>query len=106
MGMSLRYTSSALEGPPNIDDVRYEIIAGDLHVSKPPRYHQSIRLRAWSRRTGLSVPVFAPGLVFAAGSHPRAAPKLVVAVLSPGSAHEKRDRDYKLKLYSRQGVDE
>ena len=35
-----------------------------------------------------------------------AAPELIVEVLSPGAANEKRDRDAKLKLYSRRGVDE
>ena len=35
-----------------------------------------------------------------------AAPELIVEVLSPGSANEKRDREAKLKLYSRRGVDE
>jgi len=35
-----------------------------------------------------------------------AAPELIVEVLSPGFADEKRDREAKLKLYSRRGVDE
>ena len=35
-----------------------------------------------------------------------AAPELVVEVLSPGSRNERRDRELKLKLYSRQGVRE
>ena len=38
------------------------------------------------------------------GGHMRAAPELVVEVLSPGSENERRDRDVKLKLYSRRGV--
>jgi Uma2 family endonuclease len=33
-------------------------------------------------------------------------PELVVEVLSPGAENERRDRDAKLKLYSRRGVDE
>src|SRR5437868_4287433 len=33
-------------------------------------------------------------------------PELVVEVLSPGAANERRDRDAKLKLYARRGVDE
>ncbi len=36
--------------------------------------------------------------------HFHAAPDLVVEVLSPGSANERRDRETKLKLYSRRGV--
>jgi Uma2 family endonuclease len=37
--------------------------------------------------------------------HLRAAPELVVEVLSPGSANERRDREVKLALYSRQRVE-
>src|SRR5207249_4048589 len=35
-----------------------------------------------------------------------AAPELIVEVLSPGLANQQRDRQTKLKLYSRQGVQE
>ena len=38
--------------------------------------------------------------------HLRFAPELVVEVLSPGKANEYRDRDAKLNLYSRRGVQE
>ena len=38
--------------------------------------------------------------------HLRVAPELVVEVRSPGSANERRDREVKLALYSRQGVRE
>jgi Uma2 family endonuclease len=38
--------------------------------------------------------------------HLRGAPELVIEVLSPGSLNEQRDREVKLKLYSRRGVDE
>ena len=47
---------------------------------------------------------------FAAALEPdgklHAAPDLVVEVLSPGSTNERRDRQAKLKLYSRRGVRE
>ena len=33
-------------------------------------------------------------------------PELVIEVLSPGSENERRDREVKLKLYSRRGADE
>jgi len=33
-------------------------------------------------------------------------PELVIEVLSPGAVNERRDREAKLKLYSRRGVDE
>jgi Uma2 family endonuclease len=35
-----------------------------------------------------------------------AAPELVIEVLSPGVANQQRDRQAKLKLYSRRGVQE
>jgi Uma2 family endonuclease len=40
------------------------------------------------------------------GGRLRAAPELVVEVLSPGSHNARRDRVAKLDLYSRRGVDE
>ncbi len=38
--------------------------------------------------------------------HLHTAPELVVEILSPGTKNEYRDREAKLKLYSRQGVNE
>ena len=35
-----------------------------------------------------------------------AAPEIVAEVLSPGSTNERRDREVKLKLYAREGVEE
>jgi Uma2 family endonuclease len=133
MSTSLRYTSTDLEGLPDIDGVRYEIIDGELYVSKQPNWHHQyacdeigFALRAWSRQTGAGMPISAPGLIFAPdddvapdlvwisnerwgsafdeGGHIRVAPELVIEVLSPGSRNERRDRELKLKLYSRQGV--
>ena len=115
--------------------MRYEIIDGDLHVSKQPSCHHQhaggriyAALLAWSDQTGAGATVQAPGLIFAAdedvapdvvwisrerladaldeAGHLRVAPELVVEVLSPGPANERRDRELKLKLYSRQGVRE
>jgi Uma2 family endonuclease len=135
MSISRRFTSADLEGLPDIEGVRYEIIAGELHVSKQPDWHHqyacsaiTTALHSWDRQTELGVTLVAPGLVFAAdddvapdvvwvsrarlgtvldaAGHLRAAPELVVEVLSPGSANERRDRELKLALYSRQGVDE
>ena len=46
-----------------------------------------------------------PGVLQALGSDGHLhAPELAVEVLSPGSANERRDREVKLKLYSRRGV--
>lgn len=129
-----RFTSANLESLPD-DGKRYEIIDGELFVSKAPGWHHQqtsgivfSRLFAWCVQTGAGEASVAPGLVFGdnddvipdvvwvsrdrlaaiidAAGHLRAAPDLVVEVLSPGSANEERDRDFKLKLYSRRGVRE
>jgi Uma2 family endonuclease len=135
MSTSLRFTTADLIGLPDIDGVRYEIIDGELYVSKAPDWHHQwvgdrvlIAVDEWSRRSGLGVVLHAPGvvlpgdenvipdlvwisrerfpLIMDASGHLKAAPELVVEVLSPGADNERRDRDIKLKLYSRQGVRE
>ncbi len=135
MSVQRRYTSADLDHLPDVEGTRYEIIDGELHVSKQPSWrHQRIitklsrELDMWSVESGLGETTHAPGLIFAedqdvapdlvwisdgrlAGAlddagHLRTAPELVVEVLSPGSRNERRDRELKLALYSRQGVDE
>jgi Uma2 family endonuclease len=41
-----------------------------------------------------------------AGSHLTGAVELVVEIISPATANERRDREIKLALYSERGVDE
>lgn len=135
MTTAFRFTSADLEQLPDIEGVRYEIIDGDLYVSSAPgEPHQytslafGVALHVWSAQTGAGLAVPAPGLVFSADNdvipdlvwisnerralardeigHYSLAPELVVEVLSPGSVNERRDRDLKLSLYSRQGVQE
>lgn len=135
MTTSHRYTSVDLEALPDIDGVRYEIIDGELFVSTQPQWHHQyatlrigMALESWSERTGAGFASVAPGLIFAAdddvapdvvwvsrsrlaelldeGGHIRGAPELVVEVLSPGAANERRDREVKLGLYARQRVQE
>jgi Uma2 family endonuclease len=136
MATTLRWTVADLElFPQPLEDKRYEIIDGELYVSRQPDLeHQTTcanvtaALRDWSVRTGSGVTMVAPGIVFgpedAAApdvvwvSRPQlqrirgadgmlhGAPELVVEVLSPGRANEQRDRDIKLGLYSRCGVHE
>ncbi len=132
MSGELRWTSADLEVMPD-NGKRYEIIDGELYVSKPPTFHHQFacgrvfaQLNGWSEQTGLGVANFGTGVIFAddddvipdvvwisrdrlkkilgSDGHFHAAPDLVVEVLSPGSANEKRDRESKLKLYSRRGV--
>ena len=131
----LKYTSSDLDLLPDVEGVRYEIIDGDLYVSKAPHLgHQlachevAFALASWDRTVSLGRTVPAPGLIFAPDQdvipdiawisqqrladgldergHLRRAPELVVEVLSPGPENERRDRELKLNLYSRQGVHE
>jgi Uma2 family endonuclease len=131
-----RYTSRDLELLPDpIDGTRYEIIDGDLHVSKQPDYHHQYActqaasaLAIWSEPTEAGLTLVAPGLIFSPdqdvapdlvwisherlaqgadrAGHLRIAPEVVVEVLSYGSVNERRDRELKRALYSRQGVRE
>jgi Uma2 family endonuclease len=115
------------------DGKRYEIIDGELYVSPQTGYHHqyacsqlNIALGVWSNQTNVGVTLQAPGVIFAddddvapdvvwisherlataldQAGHLHMAPEQVVEVLSPGSANERRDREVKLKLYSRRGV--
>jgi Uma2 family endonuclease len=130
----MRWTSADLELMPD-DGKRYEIIDGELLMSKQPHwYHQHVcsklvaKLDHWNEETGLGEVNFAPGVIFAddddvapdvvwiskerlataleADGKLHIAPEIVVEVLSPGSMNEQRDRKAKLKLYSRRGVSE
>jgi Uma2 family endonuclease len=130
-----RYTSADLEALPDRPGVRYEIVDGELFVSKQPSLmHQytsdeiQTALRNWTRQTGTGLAISAPGLIFAAdddvapdvvwisrarlldavdqAGHLHVAPELIVEVLSPGQRNMRRDREAKLGLYSRQGVQE
>lgn len=82
----------------------------------------------WSEQSGEGRVGFAPGLVFSevedvvpdviwitdekfaaalnANGHLCLAPEIAIEVLSPGTTNERRDREAKLKLYSRRGVHE
>jgi Uma2 family endonuclease len=136
MGTSLRWTIADLEAFPDpLDDTRYEIIDGELYVSTQPSLeHQHTSgviyavLREWSEATGRGLAFPAPGVIFADDDNVapdvvwlsrerlrevrgtdgklHGAPELMVEVLSPGGRNELRDREAKLKLYSRRGVDE
>ncbi len=134
MQAKLHWTSADLEMFPD-DGKRYEIIEGELYVSKPTHWqHQRTcvrlvtALQTWSLQTELGHANLAPGIIFADDddvapdvvwiSYERratalgddgklhAAPEIAVEVLSFGSTNIRRDREAKLKLYSRRGVDE
>src|SRR5207249_2084016 len=129
---SLRWTSQDLELLPD-DNKRYEIVDGELYVSRQPHWHHQFvgnqvweLLQNWSRQTKAGMANSAPGVIFdpeddvapdvvwisrermATALQPdgklHSAPELVVEVLSPGLTNERRDREAKLKLYSQRGV--
>ncbi len=131
----MRWTSSDLERLPYKEGERYEIIDGELYVSKQPHWHHQfacgklfLYLQNWSDHTGLGQANLAPGVIFSEendvapdlvwisnerlaanldrAGHLHIAPELIVEVLSPGSANRRRDREIKLGLYSRSGVEE
>ncbi|MBI2756008.1 MAG: Uma2 family endonuclease [Chloroflexi bacterium] len=133
MVITSRWTSADLDLLPE-DGRRYEIIDGELFMSRQPHWHHQrtcsrlcAALDAWSRPDHRGQANIAPGLIFAEDDDVApdvvwistarlrhglrdgklyTAPELVVEVLSPGSTNERRDREAKLKLYARRGVDE
>ena len=131
MTASPRWTSADLQALPD-NGKRYEIIDGELLVSRQPHYYHQLvcfrlglLLESWNKATGRGQVNLAPGVIFADDddvapdviwiSHERlaaslapdgklhSAPELIVEVLSPGEVNERRDREAKLRLYSRRG---
>jgi Uma2 family endonuclease len=128
----LKWTSADLELLPE-DGKRYEIIDGELFVTRAPHWkHQTtcanfyVALKAWSKSTGLGYVGMSAGVIFGNNDdvipdvvwvskdkynslidhagHLLGAPELVIEVLSAGKENERRDREVKLKLYSSRGV--
>ncbi|QIR40183.1 Uma2 family endonuclease [Tolypothrix sp. PCC 7910] len=130
----VHWTSADLELLPENGN-RYEIIDGELFVTRVPHWgHQKAsgnicaELRTWSISTRLGEAVPTPGIIFTDADnvipdvvwiskerlailldsqrHLTGAPELVVEVLSSGTENERRDREVKLKLYASRGVQE
>ena len=135
MSVSRRWTVADLEQIKPVDGMRYEVIDGELYVTHAPSWrHQHVAsqlntaIQNWSNQTQRGTTLQVPGLVFSAESgvipdvvwsswkqvwaaedragHFTLAPELVVEIVSPGSENERRDRQTKLALYSREGVKE
>jgi Uma2 family endonuclease len=115
---------------------RYEVIEGELFVSRQPsaehQYSCGRAFRAidqWNDSSQLGMALVAPGVIFSSDNdvaldvawisyeklavrtmddagHLHVCPELVIEVLSPGSRNEQRDRETKLHLYSRRGASE
>lgn len=117
------------------NDTRYEIINGELHMSKSPHWHHQavcgnvyMALKLWCRGEGHGSVAINPGVIFGDSNdvvpdvawvsqnrlpelmdeagHLTGAPDLAVEVLSFGPRNEERDRTAKRKLYETQGVRE
>jgi Uma2 family endonuclease len=128
-----RWTTADLARFPDDDGFRYEILDGELHVTKAPdTYHQVVAgriaagLDAWSSANASGLAIAAPGIILedadnvipdavwissarlATALHAdgklHALPEIVVEVLSPGPTNIQRDREQKPVLYARQGV--
>ncbi|NJN20087.1 MAG: Uma2 family endonuclease [Leptolyngbya sp. RL_3_1] len=131
----VRWTVRDLEVLPQSEGTRYELINGELFVTRSPhRKHQQISgkifavLDAWSEESGLGESILAPGIIPSDADnvipdvvwvstarlvqleddagHLTGFPELIVEVISPGEVNIRRDREAKLKLYSIQGVQE
>jgi Uma2 family endonuclease len=129
-----RWKSADLELLPDNGN-RYEIIDGELIVTRAPHWnHQKVitnlirSIGSWSNNTKLGEVVTTPGLIFTdddnvipdlvwvstdrlacildESGHLVGAPELVVEVLSAGSDNERRDKEVKRKLYALRGVRE
>jgi len=132
MTVTHRWTVADLAQLPD-DDTRYEIVGGELYVSRQPHiYHQQVcsdmtkLLGIWNDGTGLGRVIAAPGIILSAedavapdliwisdyrfrsalgdDGKLHQAPELIVEVMSEGKENELRDREIKLALYSRYQV--
>ncbi len=128
----LLWTSADLELMPDNGN-RYEIINGELFVTRAPHWkHQTTcgrfftALDMWSIATKSGKTAMGAGVIFGdkddvipdvvwvikekyeilidQAGHLLGAPDLAIEVLSAGMENERRDREVKLKLYSSRGV--
>lgn len=116
------------------DSNRYELIEGELLVSRAPGItHQFISgnifsaIRRYLDQNPIGAVVATPGVIFddfnslipdlifmpheqrdeiVAGEHLRGAPALVIEILSPGPTNTRRDRVSKRQVYGKHGVQE
>ncbi len=131
----IAWTIRDIQSLPQNESVNYEIIDGELFVTRSPhRLHQRVCVKlaryldVWSENSGLGETIIAPGIIFSdfdsvipdvvwlskeklaniedEAGHLLGAPELVIEVLSSGKNNETRDKEAKLKLYSLYGVRE
>ncbi|HEY9295209.1 MAG TPA: Uma2 family endonuclease [Phormidium sp.] len=131
----VRWTSSDIDILPENEGTRYEIVDGDLFMTRAPHWkHQRTcgkffrELDSWSESSGLGEASITAGVLFGESDdvipdvvwasnerlellldeagHLTGAPELVIEVLSAGNENIRRDKEAKLKLYSSRGVEE
>ncbi len=131
---SRHWTTKDLDYLPD-DGTRYEIIDGELYVSPLPDWnHQLVcsqlafLLHVWSEQPPIGKANFAPGIIFSEDTSVipdvvwiskerlktalqpdgklHESPDLMIEILSPGTGNAHRDREVKLKLYSRRNAEE
>ncbi|MEH1793396.1 Uma2 family endonuclease [Nostoc sp.] len=135
LNTGVRWTTQDVELFAENEGTRYEIVDGELFMSRTPHFkHQQTcgkifrQLNIWSESTGLGEAVINPGVLFSESDnvipdvvwatketltltldeagHLTGAPDLVVEVLSASKEDQRRDKEAKLKLYSSRGVKE
>lgn len=133
MTIAEHWVTADLAHFPDNDGLRYEIIDGELHVTKAPHlFHQIVasrivaRLDEWATAQNNGAATTTPGVILREDnnlipdgiwiSSERLAtalgadgklyemPELVIEVLSPGAANARRDRERKLEVYARYGA--
>lgn len=131
----VRWTTKDIELLPENEGTRYEVVDGDLFMTRAPHWkHQRTcgkffrELDTWSELSCLGEASITAGVLFGESDdvipdvvwasnerldllldeagHLTGAPDLVVEVLSAGNENARRDREAKLKLYSSRGVEE
>jgi Uma2 family endonuclease len=132
---SLLWTTADVDEMPDVEGVRYEILRGDLFVSKQPNWeHQAVctrlifELQKWCEIAQSGQVVAAPGVLFSKfdnvvpdvvwisngrlasakdeAGHLLESPELMIEVISYGKANIERDRETKLEIYNRYGTEE
>lgn len=116
------------------DGNKYELIEGEIYMSRAPSLTHQITLQNFQMAVGsflanhpIGIVVPGPGIIFdefngvipdgvffcnerraeiASGDRLNGAPELVIEIISPGSENERRDRVLKRRLYGRFGVKE
>jgi Uma2 family endonuclease len=116
------------------DGNRYEVIEGDIFMSRAPSVLHQLAVHVLDKSLGnfvdqnpIGIVLPGPGVIFdefngvipdlvfissereaqvAGGERITGSPDLVIEILSPGADNERRDRDIKRRLYSKFGVKE